>query len=385
MLLFTGCASTYTFNWDTEDLSKYVTVGKTEGFTLTADDVAEITDEDVMANAQSIADGLAEQTDLTAEDALKDGDSAYINYVGTKDGVEFDGGKSETETGTELVLGSDSFIDGFEDGLIGKHIGEHVTLNLTFPEDYNSEELAGQDVVFEVDIISAKGNVPPVIDDAFIAENFTEEGYTTLQQYMDEERAHQEEHRQITLTSNKYKVLWQAIIDDATVISIPQGLIDDYVKKQTARDEAVAASPSQGESRERMNLSQYIKEVLNTTREAYNEGLVTKANNLYKEMFVLKSLLKTGDYNLTDEEYQAKFDTWLDTQIESISAYASYAGYEGEVTDYTTLIEAMETIGFDTSVYSEENLRESFTWEKMMETLSAGSSITMVLPATDSE
>lgn len=92
----------------------------------------------------------------TTEGVVKDGDNVNIDYVGKKDGVAFEGGTAENYN---LLIGSDSFIDGFEDGLIGKNIGSTVNLNLTFPKDYGSEELAGKAVVFTVKINYVKSDV----------------------------------------------------------------------------------------------------------------------------------------------------------------------------------------------------------------------------------
>lgn len=103
-----------------------------------------------------------------ADYEAKDGDTVNIDYVGKKDGVAFDGG---TAQGYDLTLGSDSFIDGFEDGLIGTKAGDQVSLDLTFPEDYHSEELAGAAVVFDVTVNSIKPAEPVEYTDELVAAN----------------------------------------------------------------------------------------------------------------------------------------------------------------------------------------------------------------------
>lgn len=90
---------------------------------------------------------LSTDTSLTVED----GDTVNIDYVGTIDGVEFDGGSTNGQ-GTDLVIGSGSYIDDFEEQLIGSHPGDTVEVNVTFPEDYGVESLNGQDAVFEVTV-----------------------------------------------------------------------------------------------------------------------------------------------------------------------------------------------------------------------------------------
>ncbi len=114
--------------------------------------------------------------DAAAE--IADGDSINLDYVGTVDGEEFDGGTTNGN-GTELVIGSGSYVDDFEQQLIGHHPGEDVTVDVTFPEDYSSENLAGKDAQFAVHINGIY--VTPEFDDAFVKEHFPE--YSTVEEY----------------------------------------------------------------------------------------------------------------------------------------------------------------------------------------------------------
>ena len=129
---------------NTED---YVSVGDYASFSVSVQPKQEITDEDVELYIQYVLAGYPVTDD--AEYTVQSGDTANINYVGKKDGVAFEGGTAE---GYNLTIGSGAFIPGFEDGLIGAKIGETRDLNLTFPENYSSEELAGQEVVFTVTV-----------------------------------------------------------------------------------------------------------------------------------------------------------------------------------------------------------------------------------------
>ena len=131
-----------------ESMGKVNTLGNYKGLELVTAPHVEMTDEDALDYLESsILPNYTEE----AEDAIKDGDTANIDYEGKKDGVAFDGGTAQAQ---DLVIGSGAFIDGFESGLVGHKKGETVDLNLTFPEDYGNEELAGQDVVFTVKINS---------------------------------------------------------------------------------------------------------------------------------------------------------------------------------------------------------------------------------------
>lgn len=130
-----------------------------------------VSDEELQGRIDTVLGGYATWDAVDREAA--DGDRVKIDYKGLKDGEAFEGGTAE---GYTLVLGSNTFIDGFEEGLIGVKAGEERDLNLTFPEDYQAEDLAGQDVVFEVKIHEVAEKHVPELTDEFVAENFPELG-----------------------------------------------------------------------------------------------------------------------------------------------------------------------------------------------------------------
>ena len=163
-----------------------VTLGNYMGLEITEPSTG-VTDEDVETQINytlSINPNMIEVTDRPAQD----GDVVNIDYVGLKDGEAFDGGSAE---GYDLTLGSGTFIDGFEDGLIGANTGDEVSLNLTFPEDYGNADLAGQDVVFEVTVNSIQEEQEAVLDDAFVQK--VSDTSTTVDEYRQEVRQSLEE------------------------------------------------------------------------------------------------------------------------------------------------------------------------------------------------
>ena len=151
-----------------------VTIGEYKGLALTS-----VSDAEVEAEIQSMLENLAELVEV--DRAAAEGDTVNINYVGLLNGEAFEGGTDDSEEGYDLELGSNSFIDGFEDGLIGAVAGEKRELNLTFPENYGKEELNGQAVVFLVTVNSVMETQIPELTDEFIAERVPE--YPTVEQY----------------------------------------------------------------------------------------------------------------------------------------------------------------------------------------------------------
>ncbi len=140
-----------------------VTLGEYKGLSVTSPDTT-ITDEQV---EQQIGYVLSANPDMVAitDRPAQNGDVVNIDYVGMKDGEAFDGG---TADGYDLELGSHSFIDGFEDGLVGSNVGDELSLNLTFPESYGNKELAGQAVVFDVTVNAIKEKKEAELTDEFV-------------------------------------------------------------------------------------------------------------------------------------------------------------------------------------------------------------------------
>ncbi|MDE7030961.1 MAG: FKBP-type peptidyl-prolyl cis-trans isomerase [Lachnospiraceae bacterium] len=182
---------------------------------IPADEVA-ATDEEVETDITATLESHREEsTDETI--AIKDGDLVNIDYVGTIDGVAFEGGNSN-DAGYSVTIGSGSLVDDFEQQLIGHKPGETVTVDVTFPENYGGQDIAGKDANFSVTINSI--TVTPELTDEFVAENFSEEGLTTAEEY----RAYvqnqfYEQHLEAYLTGY--------ILDNSTVKSYPS----DYLKK----------------------------------------------------------------------------------------------------------------------------------------------------------
>ncbi len=183
----------------------------------------EITDEDVEARIQNLLDANPEIREADRE--AKDGDIVNIDYVGTKDGVAFDGGTAE---GYDLTLGSGQFIDGFEEGLVGAKKGEKVSLNLTFPEGYPSEDLAGQDVVFDVTVNKVQESVDAELNDAFIAANTDS---STVDEYRKAVREEMEDEAQINADNQKKADVFLKVVDGSEV-DVSEEAITAYYEQQ---------------------------------------------------------------------------------------------------------------------------------------------------------
>ena len=195
------------------DAASLVELVDYENISVPADEVA-ATAEEVDAEINSTLEGYTELSDDESI-SVADGDQVSIDYVGTIDGVEFDGGSAEDYS---LTIGSGAFIDDFEQQLIGHNVGEEVMVEATFPDDYSNADLAGKDASFDVTIKGVM--VTPELTDEFVAEKLSEtEGVSTAEEYRAKvENDFYEEHLEDYLTNY--------IMDNSTIKSYPKKYIN---------------------------------------------------------------------------------------------------------------------------------------------------------------
>lgn len=231
VLALAGC-SKKSANIITGYKSGDVTLGQYKGLTYTPM-VINVTEEDVDTRVNSFVAAHAETVEITDRTDVQEGDIANIDYCGKKDGVAFEGG---TDTGFDLTIGSHQFIDGFEEGLIGKKVGETVTLDLTFPEEYHSEDLAGQAVQFEVTVNSISEEVLPELTDELVADN-TE--CKTIAEYREQIRAEMTAELESNAAADKSNQVIQKAIDNATFNKNLDSEIEDAMNDMISQADAM--------------------------------------------------------------------------------------------------------------------------------------------------
>lgn len=271
-----------------------VTLGAYKGIEVEKIDV-EVTDDEVMEEILKEQKKNSRMTPVT-DRAAKLEDEVTLDFEGFVDGVPFDGGKGENY---KLVLGSHSFIDTFEDQLVGKNIGEDVEVNVTFPENYQAEELAGKPALFKCVIKEIKEADLPELNDEFAAEV---SDFETLDEY-------KEDVKQTTLAKKKkaaenekeIKVI-DKIIENATM-DIADAMIKDTQERM--RDEFAQSLQYQG-----INFEQYLQ-ICNVTEEAFMERIKPDAESRIKSRLVLEAIVDAENIEATDEE--------LDKELENMA------------------------------------------------------------------
>lgn len=186
------------------DPGRITKLAEYKGLELTKDST-KVSDQELEEWIQGVLDANPEYTEVSR--AAKDGDIVNIDYVGKKDGVAFEGG---TAQGYDLELGSGSFIDGFEDGLIGVKAGEKRSLDLSFPDDYMQEDLAGKAVVFEVTVNTVSEVKDAVLDDDFV-QGISD--FSTVDEFKADGLKNLQENKELEAEINLQNAALKAVID----------------------------------------------------------------------------------------------------------------------------------------------------------------------------
>ena len=223
----------------------------------------------------------------------QEGDTANIDYEGFLDGVPFDGGKGASY---DLKIGSKTFIPGFEEQIIGRTAGETFDIDVTFPEDYNSEELKGKSVVFNVKVNEVKTREMPVLDDEF-AKDVSE--FDTLAEYKESLRMKQVEAAERRIASEFEDNVIKAVVANAAV-EIPVVMIDREVDRML--DEQRNQMRYQG-----IELEQYLG-YIGQTIDTFKEQMRDAAENRVRTQLVLEAIGKAEKLEASPEETEAEID-----------------------------------------------------------------------------
>lgn len=266
-----------------------VKLGDYKNLEVSVEESKEVTDAEVDEKIERERNNLAEL--VLKEDAVVEGDTVVIDFVGSVDGVEFDGGKGDNFS---LELGSGQFIPGFEDQLVGKKAGETVKVNVTFPEDYQSADLAGKDATFVTTIHEVKAKEVPELDDE-LAKDIDEEVET-----LDELKAKYRKELEATKETAYNDAVEAAAIDlavaNAEIVELPEEMIHDEV--QRAMQEFMGNMQRQGIS------SEMYFQLTGTTEEDLRKQYEADADKRVKTNLVIEAVAKAEGFEATDEEIE---------------------------------------------------------------------------------
>ena len=318
LLALTGCTNPFSELGSTTNYSKYVKLGEYKGIEYVKD-VEEVTEQDIQDEIDYFLEENSIETEITNRGVLTD-DIVNIDFVGKMGGEPFENGSGENY---DLEIGSHSFLEGFEEGLVHKNIGETVELELAFPKDYHEEDLAGKEVTFEVTINSITTNTIPKLTDELVKEK-TEE-YETVAEYKASIRQELEQQAEEDAENDARNYVFEQAIENAEVTGYPQDEIDKLVDEEFNNFKETAEYYQEyGYSYEDvLGMNGY------TNEEELKGGITEYVRSYMDQKMTLYAIAKAENIKVTDEEIDAIIQDYMDMYgVEDRNEIIDYFGFE---------------------------------------------------------
>ncbi len=268
-----------------------VTLGDLSAIEIEKVDV-EVSDEDVEKEIERKLKENSTKQDVT-DRAAQDGDEATINFEGFVDDVPFEGGKGEKYP---LVLGSGSFIPGFEDQVIGHNVGDSFDVNVTFPEEYQAEDLAGKDAVFKVDLLGLKETILPELDDEYVSDT---SDFETVDEYKADIRKTLEERK----AESAKRIREERAVDklvELSEVELPEPMI-------AYQQEKMLDNFKQQVAYQGMDFHQYLN-MTGQTEQAMLEQVRPEAEKQIKRSLIVEAVADAQNIEVTDEDVEKEYE-----------------------------------------------------------------------------
>ena len=289
-----------------------VTLGEYKGIEVEKAS-AEVSDEDIEAELKKVQEQNSRL--ITVEDrAVEDGDQTVVDFEGFVDGTPFEGGKGEDYP---LTIGSHSFIDTFEEQLIGKNIGEECEVNVTFPEEYHAKELAGKPAVFKVTVKEIKRKELPELNDEFAGEVSE---FETLEEYKNDVKAKLSLTKQKEAATENENHVVDKVVENATM-DIPEPMIDSQVNNMV--NDYARRMQSQG-----LSLEQYMQ-FTGMTIDTLKEQMKPQAVKRIQTRLVLEAIVKAENITVSDEAVETEIADMAESYKMEVAQIKEYMGENG--------------------------------------------------------
>ena len=270
-----------------------VSLGDYKDLTVEVDATKEVSDEEVETRLTNSQNNLAEL--VVKETAAENGDTVVIDFVGSVDGVEFEGGKGSNHS---LELGSGQFIPGFEEQLVGTKAGETVEVKVTFPENYQAEDLAGKEALFVTTVNEVKAKELPELDDE-LAKDIDEE-VETLDELKAKFRKELEESKAEAYNDAVETAAIEAAVANAEIKEIPEEMIHEEVHR--AMNEFLGGMQQQGISPE-----MYFQ-ITGTSEDDLHKQYEADADKRVRTNLVIEAIAAAENFTTSDEEVKAEIE-----------------------------------------------------------------------------
>ncbi|BAW17583.1 trigger factor [Streptococcus intermedius] len=271
-----------------------VKLGEYKNLEVSVDVSKEVSDADVDAKIERERNNLAEL--VLKEDKAANGDTVVIDFVGTVDGVEFDGGKGDNFS---LELGSGQFIPGFEDQLVGHAAGETVEVNVTFPEDYQATDLAGKDAKFVTTIHEVKEKEVPALDDELAKD--IDEDVETLDELKEKYRKELAESKAASFDDAVESAALDLAVENAEIIELPEEMVHEEVHRSV--NEFLGNMQRQG-----ISPDMYFQ-ITGTTQEDLHKQHEADAEKRTRTNLVIEAVAKAEGFEASDEDIESEISS----------------------------------------------------------------------------
>ncbi len=280
---------TYKYNYD---LSEYIDLAEYKGLPANGYHY-EVTDEEVEQQILATRSYYARLTDVTDRGA-EFGDTVYIDYVGTIDGAEFEGGSEED---CELVLGTGTFLEGFEEAIVGAYPETELSVDLTFPDPYPAApDFSGKAVHFDIHVHEVCEQELPVYGDEFVRGYL---GYDSVEDFESGLRVLMEERYESLFKQYVVSQVWQTVYDNTVVKQYPQK------EMQTMYDDMVSAEKLYAEA-QGINFADYVSVNYQMTEDEFYASVQEYVEGRIKEEMICYAIARAENITLTDEEYSKR-------------------------------------------------------------------------------
>ena len=282
--------------YDYLNYDKYISLGKYKGLSYTKQDTS-VSSKEIKAEIDTRLKSAAATKEIKTG-TVKKGDTVNIDYTGKIGKKTIPNGSAEKQ---DLVIGSNSFIPGFESGLIGKKVGSSATLNLTFPKNYTEKDLAGKKVAFTVKINSIKKQEIPSYNEAFIKKNSKYDNKADYEKYI---RKGLEEQKKKTAESAENNELWSKIVTNAKIKKYPEKQLQAEKDRMTKQYKKIA-------KQYKMSWKKFLKKYMHTNEAGFNKQVNTSAKAACKQKLVAYAIKDKENIKFTKSDYKKELDKTL--------------------------------------------------------------------------
>ena len=291
---------------------------------------AEVSEEEIQEEIDKVRN---QHSQLVASDkeVVEDGDFVIIDFEGKKDGEPFPGGSAEEYS---LEIGSNTFIPGFEEQLIGAKVGDELELNITFPEDYNAKDLAGEEVVFDVEIKELKEKELPELDDEFAKEV---SDYETFEEYKESIKERLQENKE-EQTEREYENKLIEKASENAIVDVPEKMVEDELNN-------MFQNFAQSVSQQGMEVEDYL-DYMGTDEEGWKEQNKEAAENRTRSNLVLEAIAEQEDIEVSEEEIEEQIQEIAESNDQDPEQIKAFLQMQGQLDGLKDGLQMQKTIEY---------------------------------------